>query len=240
MWAFLFKKILDKLNFKINFAIQSTFNMSNSNHNLNDLAHIRQLMERSTKFVSLSGLSGVFAGTYALLGAFGVWFFINVVGITHCIGEDGVAMKLFGLKFQEFCFADALLVLFLSLSTSFWLSYKKANQLGETIWNSLTRRVFINMMVPLATGGIFCLLLIYHRQSIFIAPATLIFYGLALVNVSKYTYNDIFQLGIIEILIGLLAMFFLANGLLFWTIGFGLMHIIYGIGMYFKYERKQA
>jgi hypothetical protein len=76
---FIFKKTLDKLNFKISFATQSTFNMSNSNHNLNDLAHIRQLMERSTKFVSLSGLSGVFAGTYALLGAFGVWFFINVV-----------------------------------------------------------------------------------------------------------------------------------------------------------------
>lgn len=228
------------MNFKISFALQSTFNMSNSNHNLNDLAHIRQLMERSTKFVSLSGLSGVFAGTYALLGAFGVWYFLNIVGITKC-GESGTEMaEICGLNFQEFCFADAILVLFLSLSTSFWLSYKKANQLGETIWNSLTKRVFINMMVPLTTGGIFCLLLIYHRQSIFIAPATLIFYGLALVNVSKYTYNDIFQLGIIEILIGLLAMFFLANGLLFWTIGFGLMHIIYGIGMYFKYERKQA
>ncbi len=228
------------MNFKISFASQSTFKMSNSNQNLNDLAHIRQLMERSTKFVSLSGLSGVFAGTYALLGAFGVWFSINVVGITRCIGEDGVAMKLFGLKFQEFCFVDAIAVLFLSLSTSFWLSYKKAKKSGDSIWNSLTKRVFINMMVPLATGGIFCLILIYHGQSIFIAPATLIFYGLALVNVSKYTYNDIFQLGIIEILIGLLAMFFLANGLLFWTIGFGLMHIIYGIGMYFKYERKKA
>jgi len=228
------------LNFKISFALQSTFKMSNPNHNLNDLAHIRQLMERSTKFVSLSGLSGVFAGTYALFGAFGVWFFINKIGISSSNYQNVVGNQLFGLNFQEFCFADALLVLFLSLSTSFWLSYKKANQLGETIWNSLTKRVFINMMVPLTTGGIFCLLLIYHRQSTFIAPATLIFYGLALVNVSKYTYNDIFQLGIIEILIGLLAMFFLANGLLFWTIGFGLMHIIYGIGMYFKYERKQA
>jgi hypothetical protein len=215
--------------------------MSNSNHNLNDLAHIRQLMERSTKFVSLSGLSGVFAGVYALMGAAAVNNFNYFSKVTYYDNSDYLPERLFlSLNFQEFCFVDALLVLFLSLSTSFWLSYKKANKLGETIWNSLTKRVFINMMVPLVTGGIFCLLLIYHRQSIFIAPATLIFYGLALVNVSKYTYNDIFQLGIIEILIGLLAMFFLANGLLFWTIGFGLMHIIYGIGMYFKYERKQA
>lgn len=213
--------------------------MSNSENNLNDLAHIRQLMERSTKFVSLSGLSGVFAGIFALIGALAVWYFLNIVGITKCGGEDAQVMRIFGLNFQEFCIADGIIVLFLSLSTSLWLSFKKAKKLGETIWNSLTKRVFINMMVPLATGGIFCILLIYHHQFIFVASATLIFYGLALVNVSKYTYNDIFQLGIIEIILGLLAAFFVANGLLFWTIGFGIMHIVYGLGMYYKYERKQ-
>ncbi len=213
--------------------------MDNSNSNLNDLAHIRQLMERSSKFVSLSGLSGVFAGLYALVGAGMVYYFNELdKNLMYETGNFSSTKKLLGLSFTQFCFIDALLVLIFSLSTSFWLSYKKANKLGENIWNNLTKLVFINMMVPLATGGIFCLLLIYHHQFIFVAPATLIFYGLALVNVSKYTYTDIFQLGIIEIIIGLFAMFFLANGLLFWSIGFGLMHIIYGIGMYFKYERK--
>jgi len=215
--------------------------MDNLNQNLNDLAHIRQLMERSTKFVSLSGLSGVFAGIFALMGVAAVYNFNYFSQLSYYHNSDFLPERLFlGLNFQQFCFSVALVVLVLSLTAIIWLSNKKAKNVGETIWNNLTKRVFINMMVPLATGGIFCLLLIYHNQSIFIAPATLIFYGLALVNVSKYTYNDILQLGLIEIIIGLLAMFFLANGLLFWTIGFGLMHIIYGIGMYFKYERKQV
>lgn len=214
--------------------------MSNSNNNLNDLAHIRQLMERSTKFVSLSGLSGVFAGIYALIGA-GYVYYLNTLdtNMQYETGNFNSSAPLFGLTFIQFCLIDAFLVLALSLGTSLWLSYKKAKKMGETIWNSLTKRVFINMMVPLVTGGIFCLLLIYHHKFVFVAPATLIFYGLALVNVSKYTFNDIFQLGIIEIVIGLLAAFFIANGLLFWTIGFGLMHIVYGLGMYFKYERNQ-
>jgi len=34
-----------------------------------NLESIRQLMERSVKFVSLSGLSGILAGIYALIGA---------------------------------------------------------------------------------------------------------------------------------------------------------------------------
>lgn len=214
--------------------------MSNSENNLNDLAHIRQLMERSTKFVSLSGLSGVFAGIFALIGASMVYYFNTLDNnMQFETGNFTTPTELFGFNFIQFCFLDAILVLSFSLATSLWLSHKKAQKLRETIWNNLTKRVFINMMVPLATGGIFCLLLIYHHQFIFVAPATLIFYGLALVNVSKYTYNDIFQLGIIEIIIGLLAAFFVANGLLFWSIGFGLMHIVYGLGMYFKYERNQ-
>jgi hypothetical protein len=214
--------------------------MSNSENNLNDLAHIRQLMERSTKFVSLSGLSGVFAGIFALIGAAMVYYFNTLDNnMQYETGNFTTPTLLFGLNFIQFCFLDAILVLSFSLATSLWLSHKKAQKLGETIWNNLTKRVFINMMVPLATGGIFCLLLIYHHQFIFVAPATLIFYGLALVNVSKFTYNDIFQLGIIEIILGLLAAFFVANGLLFWSIGFGLMHIIYGLGMYLKYERNQ-
>jgi hypothetical protein len=65
----------------------------------------------------------------------------------------------------------------------------------------------------------------------------LIFYGLALINASKYTYNDIRYLGISELLIGLCSTLFLGYGLFFWAAGFGLAHIVYGALMYFKYDK---
>lgn len=211
--------------------------MTEAENNLTDLAHIRQLMERSSKFVSLSGLSGVFVGIYALLGAALVWYFDNTV-ITNTINSHIETPTLFGLNFTQFCILDALIVLSISLLTCFYLSYSKAKKIGEKIWNNLSKRVFINMMVPLGSGGLFCMVLIYHHIFIMVAPAMLIFYGMALVNVSKYTYHDIFNLGVIEIILGLLASFFIINGLLFWSLGFGVMHIVYGILMYYKYERK--
>ena len=66
----------------------------------------------------------------------------------------------------------------------------------------------------------------------------LIFYGLALINSSKYTFFEIRYLGIAEIVLGLIASVFVSSGLILWAAGFGLLHIIYGIIMYYKYERK--
>ena len=113
----------------------------------------------------------------------------------------------------------------------------KARRKGQAIWGPLTRRLLFNLALPLLAGGIFCLALFYHGQVGLIAPATLVFYGLALVNASKYTLDDIRHLGIAEIALGLAALFLLGNGLEFWAIGFGVLHILYGTLLYFKYER---
>jgi hypothetical protein len=95
----------------------------------------------------------------------------------------------------------------------------------------------INLAIPLAVGGIFCAILLYHGIVYLMAPAMLIFYGLALVNGSKYTLTDIRYLGLSEIVLGVFAAFFIGYGLLAWAIGFGVLHIVYGTLMYYKYER---
>ena len=114
---------------------------------------------------------------------------------------------------------------------------RKAKRKGLPVWDSTAKRLLLNLLIPLATGGLFCLVLLYHRQVGMIAPATLIFYGLALLNASKYTLNDIRYLGILEIIIGLIASVYIGYGLLFWAVGFGVLHIVYGIVMYSKYEK---
>ena len=130
---------------------------------------------------------------------------------------------------------------FLSLSivTAYLFSAYKARRNGETLVNATSKRALYNFALPLLTGGILCILLLENGHYGLLAPMTLIFYGLACVNVSKYTFGDVHYLGITEIVLGLFAVQFSGYGLLFWIIGFGVCHILYGSIMHFKYERNR-
>lgn len=197
------------------------------------------MMERSSRFISLSGLSGVAAGTIALLGAAAAYWFLEISPFDQktVYYQAARSTEKWGLNYISFFLLDASVVLFLAVSAGIFFTTRKAKQKGHKIWDPLTRRVLFNLMIPLITGGLFCLALFSHRFVGLIAPATLIFYGLALINASKYTFNDFRYLGICEIVLGMFALFQLGYGLEMWAIGFGLLHIFYGSLMYFKYER---
>lgn len=190
-----------------------------------EISSIRDLMERSAKFISLSGLSGVMAGIYALVGA-GIGY--------NLLKNPGSAVNRIVPITELFVVAFAVLIL--SIGTGVWLSFKKAKKTGQPFWGTGSKRLLINMAIPLVSGGLFTFILIYHGHYGIVAPATLIFYGLALVSGSHYTYSGVKSLGIIEILLGLLAALTPGYGLIFWAIGFGLLHIIYGTVMHFKYD----
>jgi len=204
------------------------FSMENQKY-LDDLQDIRNMMNRSTQFLSLSGLAGVMAGIYALIGA---WFAARILDY-----HSGQYVTLESLTFK-LILGIAASVLVLSVITALVLSHFKARRRSEQLWNHSSRRLLVNFLIPMTTGGIFTLLLLRHEVYGLIAPVTLIFYGLACVNASKYTMSDVRYLGITIILIGLLCTEFSGYGLLFWALGFGLCHIIYGSIMYFKYDRK--
>jgi hypothetical protein len=220
------------------FVFQSTFEM-NEQEQLNTLTDIRNLMERSSRFLSLSGLSGVFIGIYALAGTAAGWWYVNSNNyvLTSYYSLATAPEGKTNQSFLDFFIADAAIILLLSLITGFVLTQKKAKQQGLKIWDATAKRMLINLIIPLLTGGVYCLVLLYHQQIDLVAPSMLIFYGLALLNASKYTYNDIRYLGVLEILLGLTASLHVGYGLIFWGIGFGVLHIIYGISMYYKYER---
>jgi NADH:ubiquinone oxidoreductase subunit K len=200
---------------------------------IKDLTEIRSMMERSVRFLSLTGWSGIMAGLYALAGAYIAWkiFYFNPVDVVYYT-TDGQALS--GNIFNLFLLA--LAIMGLAIGTAIFLSYRKSRERGEMLWNSAARRLVVNMSIPLATGGIFILILFLKGLIGLIAPLTLIFYGMALLNASKFTYEDLKYLGIIEIVLGLFASYFIEYGLLFWALGFGVMHIIYGIYMHLRYE----
>lgn len=197
---------------------------------IQDIAEIRSMMERSTKFLSLSGWAGIMAGIYALAGA---WIAYRFLGfnpdeiVYSSIESSGLLMVIF----------LAVVILILAIGTAIFLSWKKANKRGEKAWNATSRMLIAHMAVPLAAGGILIVVLLSKGLIGLIAPLTLLFYGLALYNASKFTYDDVKFLGLIQVGLGLISSWFIGYGLLFWALGFGVAHIIYGIYMYFRYER---
>ena len=201
---------------------------------LNDISEIKNMMNQSSRFISLSGLSGVLAGIYSLIGAWQayktIYFDTTSMGNYRnlIISQDSIN-KLFIIAFT---------VLILSIITGIVLSVRKAKKTEDKIWNVSSKRLVINFAIPLATGGFFILFLIEKEMLSLVAPLTLLFYGLACVNASKYTLGDVRYLGITMIVLGLLSTWFLGYGLLFWALGFGVCHIIYGSMMYFKYDRN--
>lgn len=207
--------------------------MENKNY-LEDLKDIKNLMNQSTKFLSLSGFSGVLAGIYCLIGA----FLANQLIYSDTNNPENYNSIIITIDTIYKLVVIAFIVVVLSFCTAVLLSFNKANKTNEKIWNATSRRLLINFMIPLVTGGFFILFLIEKEILMLVAPLTLIFYGLACVNASKYTLGDIRYLGITMILIGLVSTWFTGYGLLFWALGFGVCHIVYGAMMYFKYDRK--
>jgi hypothetical protein len=196
---------------------------------IRDITEIRSMMERSSKFLSLSGWAGILAGMYALAGA---WIASYVLDFN----PDAIVYSTTSANMQM-VIVLATIILILAIGTAILLSGRNAVKRGETIWNATSRRLASSMAVPLVTGGVLMLILFTKGLAGLMAPLTLLFYGLALYNASKFTFDEVKYLGMIQIGLGLLASWFTGYGLLLWAIGFGFVHIAYGIHIHFKYER---
>ena len=165
------------------------------------------------------------------------WFGVLEAGALHydeffcSVGGSLVNSVTIGLG------AVALVVLLLAGVAAIWFSYRKAQKAGQKFWTSSTKRVLAHLLIPIVSGGIFVLILVSRNQIDLVASAMLIFYGLALVNAGKFTSGEIHYLGMAEIAVGLLAGVFAPYGLAFWALGFGLLHLIYGVVMWMRYER---
>lgn len=198
-----------------------------------DLAEIKSMMERSTRYLSLSGLAGVLAGIYALFGSalayYWLYFPNSPVGNNQASHLDKVVLT--NLIFT------GIGVLILSIATAWLLSQKNNKKTASQLWTPAGKRFMQALFIPVVIGGLFCFALLHQGFSIFIASATLIFYGLGLFSASHFTLSDIKYLGFSQAALGVIAAFFPEFGLVIWALGFGLLHIVYGSVMYYKYNQ---
>lgn len=210
--------------------------MNNPVNPIDTLSEIRSIMDRSTRFISLSGLSGIFAGTFAILGALAVWGFGKFSCITN-YNPLSYEMEQTGSSFPWITLTIAIMVLIGAVCSAVFFTSRYTRKKGLPLWDKTSKRFLTNLLIPLAVGGLFALILILKGYLELVAPVTLLFYGLALLNGSKYTLDEIRYLAYTQMILGLASACFIGWGLIFWTIGFGICHIVYGIKMYYKYEQ---
>ena len=215
--------------------------MDQNQQSLETLQDIKRMMERSSRFISLSGLSGISAGVCALAGAylahpyvFGFKDFVinNDVVLKHTMVND------FRLLLNNWLFWIAAGTFISALITAFIFTWIKSKKEGIPVWGTSAKRLLVNVSVPLIVGAVFLFKMLHYGTFGLIAPGCLIFYGLALMNASKYTLNEIRYLGYCQILLGIINLWFVGYGLYFWAAGFGFLHIIYGVFMWLRYERN--
>lgn len=212
--------------------------MNDQQQSFEAIQDIRKMMERSSRFISLSGLSGVSAGIFALIGS---WFANNAIDDYYLRyetrnGYDAADFRVLVWNLLGL----AMLVLGAALLSALYFTWKKAQRNRLPMWDHTSRKLIVNLFIPLLAGGIFVFGLLRHDEWRFIAPVCLVFYGLSLVNASKYTLSDIRYVGLIEITLGLINMWWIGYGLYFWAAGFGVVHIVYGAIMWWKYDRTQT
>jgi len=201
------------------------------NKYIEDIKEIKDIMNRSSRFISLSGLSGISAGIIALIGAYAAYQTVYINQDYFGYGNAIITTESLGTLLLI-----AISTVVLSIVTIIYFTTKETKKRKQEIWDHKTKRLVINLLIPLLTGGILCLMLLFKGYIGVVAPLTLIFYGLALINASKYTLSEIRSLGIIQITLGLMGIHFIGFGLLFWAVGFGIIHIIYGVVMYLRYR----
>ncbi len=201
----------------------------NNNDYLKDISEIKTLMNKSSRFISLSGLAGILAGIYALIGASAAYVLVRN-SLRGYLILDGAIFRS--------CLLILALVFVFSVGTAIYLTTKKAKKNGEKVWDNASKRLVINFLIPFLTGSIYILIILSQGKYGLTGALMLIFYGLALINASKYSIGTIRYLGLTEITLGLLAALMPGYGFWFWVIGFGFMHIIYGTWMYYKYDKK--
>ena len=207
------------------------------NEQLAAISEMRDMMQRSSRFLSLSGLAGILVGCVALVGVGLAYYLLEMpFGSTGYLMYLDNALEANDATLKNIIFI-CVTILIISLLIGSLMAIRNAKRKGLSVVDNTTKRLVINMFIPLLVGGIFIVALLMHQSLSFILPSMLIFYGMALLNASKYSIEDIRYLGLIEMFLGLFAMFFLDQALIIWGFGFGILHMIYGVILYNKYEK---
>ncbi len=190
------------------------------------LSEIRDMMAKSTKVLSLSGLSAIAIGVLALVAAYEAGWLLGYGGLSQYY------------KLKLLTAGAVVLFVMCALVVLVFAKRKAAKNNIPFKFDLTTRKMLWYFILPLLVGGALCGALILQGHYGLTSSFMLVFYGLALVNLSGYSFSNIKYLGYAELALGLIDCVTIQHALLFWSLGFGVFHIVYGIVFHILYERK--
>lgn len=198
-----------------------------SENYLKDISEIKNLMNKSSQFISLSGLSGAFAGIYAIIGA--AYFYITTRSI-----------KISDFETKDIDKATIIFILFVILSTLTTIIFTsiRAKSLDEKSWDVKTKNLVQAFFTPILIGLVFVLILYFNNEYNYLLALLLVFYGIGLLNAGFTTNNLVKPLGYIQVTFGLICAIKYDYTFWFFAIGFGIVHLVYGSIVYFKIDKK--
>jgi len=210
--------------------------MNQSDQHLEDIKVIKKIMEESSRFLSLSGLSGIIAGLLAIAGA----VVANLIISRTPLAEEWYSVPFVGeaagTRTILLLLTDMAVVLVFSLAAAVFFSSRKARKSGHNAWTPVTRRMLASLLLPLVTGGLFILITLSRVPANVTIASTLIFYGLAVISAGKFTFGEIHWLGVLEVVAGLICLLLPQWSVFIWAAGFGIIHIGYGLFMHLRYK----
>lgn len=202
---------------------------------LNTLQEIKDLMSRSSRFQTISGWSIVIIGIYASIVSLGAWLLLGDHQSYTWLPQFAQDFAINTPSRTLIALVIAAILVVVSFTTVCIGSYLKTKRVNQTFaFDQTVRRCLINFFVPAVAGALFCVAMLVQGHYGLTSSIMLLFYGLALINCSHYTSSSIALLGYGQLLLGIVDCFVIHHAILFWFLGFGLLHIIYGLYLVIK------
>ena len=172
-----------------------------------NLRFIRATMESATAFTGISGKGYVLAGLTALVAA---WI------AAQQQSNDGWLLVW-------------MLEALLAASIMLMLTAEKARVQGKSLWTGSGRRLLIAFLPTMSVGAIVTLAFHLQDHTLLLPGLWLIIYGAAVMTAGAHSIRPIPVMGLLFILLGTLQLLGVAPMNLSLGLGFGALHIIFGI-----------
>ena len=202
------------------------------------LDDIRDMMSKSSRFQAISGWSIIVIGVFAAIASLMAATVIGIVDVPFFGNLQRYATLNTPTKIQAAA-VIALVLFTVCLLTVFIFAIVKSKRHNlRFTFDKRMAQMLLAFFIPLLAGGLFSMAMVLQHHYGLTSSIMLMFYGLALINCSHYTYPILRWLGYTELLIGIIDCFTMSHALLFWFLGFSVAHILFGIIYVIMFDRK--
>lgn len=179
-----------------------------------NLRVIRALMERSTKYSTFSGVSGVVAGLASIVGCI----------VTRSLGPDPA-------RFPAAFLVIWTAVIIVAVGADFVLMKRRAARVGKHVISRLGKQMVMASAPGLGAGAVLTLYMLQHNMLGDIYPFWMLAYGIAVAATGLFSQREVSILGAAFLITGAATLFAPGIGLEMMAATFGGFHIVYGLAM---------